>query len=174
MLKPSTYIDALINTAKSWNVKTVKFNPDITNESELEKIEMPAIFIFCDQSGAVEYSERGNGALTDENIIEFVCLYAGHDEISQKKCFNLQSFVKRQIFKERWGLGEAVNAPQGLSSVNASGRLKGFSEWRITFYQSIELEPPTEDVGDIEVYLGINPPNFELEHFEHLGKLENE
>lgn len=173
MLKASDYIDAVIETIESWNIPTVLFNPEFNDESELNKIETPAVFVLCDTMNSSDYSTSGNGSMTESVDIDFVCVIAKkQSEVdSVTAAFNLASFVKRKTAKNNWGLGRVCGSPEKLSAINATGNLQGFSEWRVSFQQTFEVEPLSEKEYDFnEVFLGINPKNDD--DFELIGELD--
>jgi len=170
MLKASDYIDAVIETVKSWGIPTVLFNPEFIDEDELKNLVTPAVLVLCDSMGGSEFSPSGSGSLLEPVEIDFVCLIAkSRKEDSARAAFNLASFVKRRTTGCRWGLGEMCFNPTKITAMNATGSIKGFTEWHVSFHQGFELEPVADD--DIEIngiYLGINPQSDD--DFELIGE----
>lgn len=172
MLKASDYIDAVIETVKSWGIPTVLFNPEFTDEDELENLVTPAVLILCDSMGSSEFSPSGSGSLVEPVDIDFVCLVAKNSKVdSAKAAFNLASFVKRRTTNCRWGLGLECFNPTRITAQNATGSIKGYTEWHVSFNQAFELEPVKDEEFDMNgLYLGINPKNDD--DFELIGELD--
>lgn len=173
MLKASDYIDAVIATIESWEIPTVLFNPEFNDEDELKEIQTPAVFILCDTLNSSDYSPSGNGSMTESADIDLVCLIAKKESEtgSAKAAFNLASYVKRRTANNNWGLGRECSNPAKLSAINCTGNLPGFTEWRVSFHQTFEVEPLEEAEYEFnDVFLGINPKSDD--DFELIGKID--
>ena len=172
MLNPSEYLEAVKNTIQGWGIVTVQVNPQFQKEQELSEIMTPAVFIYCDTLG--ETGGADNGSNLELVQMELSCLIGEQKGDAKNAAFNLASYIKRHTLRNKWGLKSECRYPFRITAQNTTGMTPGFYEWRVSFSQTIELDPPEDEEGFIlaEVYLGINPETDE--DFKRLGVLENE
>lgn len=168
MLKLSNFIDAIEETIKSWGVKTVEYSPDYANENDIKNIQTPAVLIFCQSTGPLQL--ESSGGYLEPMDVELVCLIQGTSADDERAALNFQSFIKRKLIKNKWGLGRSVHNPESITSINSTNPLLGYKEWRISFSQSAVLENKEAELHElIGVYLGINPKTDD--DYRYIGEL---
>lgn len=155
MYAASDYINAIIETLKSLNIPTVTYNPEFQDEQQITEIKTPAVFVLCPSLGVT--TDAGNGAIEEVFNIELVCLVSAGED-SALRGLNFASWLKRKIYRQRWGL-KGLSLPDRVTAIDSTGNQSGFEEWRISFSQACEMEEkhiePTFEIN--EVLLGINP-----------------
>lgn len=169
MLSASDYFMAMQqHLAQLPGIASVQLFADKETDAVFSAIQLPAIFIQCDQLDEAGLSPRGNGHELERASVDLLLVI----DKGQQAAFNFASYIKRRLTNACFGLGANCGKPEKLSAQNTTGQFRGFQTWQVSFAQCYELAPLDTDTFDItEIFVGVNPQD--ASDFTRVGTLES-